>query len=72
MQILSPVKTSFLKEFLLKFMGLTCSSMFSLFLGIASANGVHVPNIDLIREHRVMGHALKLDHTVTKIKLIRI
>ena len=53
-------------------MGLTCSSMFSLFLGIASANGVHVPNIDLIREHRVMGHALKLDHTVTKIKLIRI
>ena len=50
-------------------MGLTCSSMFSLFLGIASANGVHVPNIDLIREHRVMGHALELDHTVTKIKL---
>ena len=46
---------------------LTCSRMFRLFLGIATANSIHIPDIDLIGEHRVMGHTLKLNHTVTEI-----
>ena len=46
---------------------LTCSRMFSLFLGIASANSIHITDIDLIGEDRIMGHSLKLNHTVTEI-----
>ena len=48
-----------------KFEILTCCSMFGLFLGISSANGIHIANIDLISEHGVMRHSLKLYHTVT-------
>ena len=46
---------------------LTCSRMFSLFLGIASSNSIHITDIDLIGEDRIMGHSLKLNHTVTEI-----
>ena len=48
---------------------LTCCSMFCLFLGISSANGIHIANIDLIRKHWVVRHSFKLHHTVTKIIL---
>ena len=41
--------------------------MFRLFLGIATANSIHIPDIDLIGEHRVVGHTLKLNHTVTEV-----